>query len=216
MTVGAQQALRRTMEVFSDTTRFALACNHSSKIIEPIQSRCAILRFAPLAPAHLLRRLLEVCACEQVAYTPDGLQAILDAAQGDMRHALNSLQATATGMGLVSAAHVHAMVDTPPMARMQQILTHSAAGHVAPAADILRAMCRQGYAPLDVLGALFRAAKTATALDDKTQMLMIREIGLGHVRALDGMCSLLQLVGLLARLARLCMPGTALSYRHEE
>lgn len=59
MTSGAQQALRRTMEIYSNTTRFALACNQSSKIIEPIQSRCAIVRFTKIGDQELLARLLQ-------------------------------------------------------------------------------------------------------------------------------------------------------------
>ena len=67
MTAGAQQALRRTMEIFSNTTRFALACNMSNKIIEPIQSRCAILRYAKLKDQEVLKRLLEICDMEKVS-----------------------------------------------------------------------------------------------------------------------------------------------------
>ncbi len=66
MTSGAQQALRRTMEIYSNTTRFALACNTSSKIIEPIQSRCAIVRYTKLGEKDLLERLLFVCQQEKV------------------------------------------------------------------------------------------------------------------------------------------------------
>lgn len=66
MTTGAQQALRRTMEIYSSTTRFAFACNQSNKIIEPIQSRCAILRYSRLTDQELLKRLLEICAIEKV------------------------------------------------------------------------------------------------------------------------------------------------------
>jgi replication factor C subunit 2/4 len=67
MTTGAQQAMRRTMEVYSSTTRFALACNTSNKIIEPIQSRCAILRYAKLKDGEILKRLLEICELEKVS-----------------------------------------------------------------------------------------------------------------------------------------------------
>lgn len=66
MTDGAQQALRRTMELFSNTTRFALACNISTKIIEPIQSRCAVLRFSRLSDSQILKRLVEVLRAEGV------------------------------------------------------------------------------------------------------------------------------------------------------
>lgn len=69
MTAGAQQALRRTMEIYANTTRFALACNMSNKIIEPIQSRCAILRYAKLRDQEVLKRLLEICESEKVMST---------------------------------------------------------------------------------------------------------------------------------------------------
>ena len=85
MTSGAQQALRRTMEIYSSTTRFALACNTSSKIIEPIQSRCAILRLGRLSERELLKRLLEICEAEKIEYVPEGLEALVFASEGDMR-----------------------------------------------------------------------------------------------------------------------------------
>ena len=70
MTQGAQQALRRTMEIYSNTTRFALACNTSSKIIEPIQSRCAVVRYTRLSDKDILSRLIHVCREEKVSSTP--------------------------------------------------------------------------------------------------------------------------------------------------
>jgi replication factor C subunit 2/4 len=82
MTGAAQQALRRTMEIYSQTTRFALACNNSTKIIEPIQSRCAVLRYTRLLDEELLSRLLEVCTAENVPYELGGLEAIIFTAEG--------------------------------------------------------------------------------------------------------------------------------------
>ena len=70
MTQGAQQALRRTMEIYSNTTRFALACNTSSKIIEPIQSRCAVVRYTRLSDKDILSRLIHVCREEKVSINP--------------------------------------------------------------------------------------------------------------------------------------------------
>ncbi|KAJ8798750.1 hypothetical protein J1605_016553 [Eschrichtius robustus] len=106
MTDGAQQALRRTMEIYSKTTRFALACNASDKIIEPIQSRCAVLRYTKLTDGQILARLLNVIEKEKVQSTDDGLEAILFTAQGDMRQALNNLQSTFSGFGFINSENV--------------------------------------------------------------------------------------------------------------
>lgn len=94
------------MEIYSSTTRFALACNTSGKIIEPIQSRCAILRYTRLTDEEVLSRLVRVCAEESVSYEDKGLEALLFTAEGDMRNALNNLQATHAGFGHISQENV--------------------------------------------------------------------------------------------------------------
>lgn len=100
MTAAAQQAMRRTMEIYSNTTRFVLACNQSEKIIEPIQSRCAIVRFTRLSDEQITARLKHVVDSEAVAYSPDGLAAIVFTADGDMRQAINNLQVRDAQCGL--------------------------------------------------------------------------------------------------------------------
>lgn len=113
MTAAAQQALRRTMEIYSSSTRFALACNNSTKIIEPIQSRCAVLRFTRLSDAEILARLQQIIEMENVKYDASGLEAIVFIAEGDMRNALNSLQSTVSGFGFVNATNVFKVCDQP-------------------------------------------------------------------------------------------------------
>ena len=107
MTSSAQQALRRTMELYSNTTRFALACNVSSKIIEPIQSRCAILRYTKLNEKQILNRINKIMKYEKInSWTNSGLEAIVFVANGDMRNAINSLQATYSGFNMITEDNV--------------------------------------------------------------------------------------------------------------
>ena len=137
MTPGAQQALRRTMEIYAPTTRFCFACNQSNKIIEPIQSRCAILRFGRVSDEEVLRRLLEICEAEKVQYSDEGLAAVVFTAEGDMRQAINNLQSTWTGLGFVSPDHVFQVCDQPHPLVVREILEHCHAGRVDEALDKL-------------------------------------------------------------------------------
>ncbi len=204
MTSGAQQALRRTMEVFSHTTRFALACNASDKVIEPIQSRCAILRFSRLPDADVLARCVAVAHAENVPTLPGGLEAVVFTADGDMRQALNALQATHSGFGLVDQDNVFKVCDQPHPLAVSAALKACARGELDAAHATLTELHAKGYSCMDVIGTLFRVAKGAeeSEVPEALKLAFIREIGFAHMRAGDGLNSALQLAGLAAKLVR--------------
>ena len=111
------------MTEYSNTTRFAIACNDSSKIIEPIQSRCAIVRFTKLNEEEVLERLTAVIKKEGIRYDNGGLEAVIFTAEGDMRYALNNLQATHAGFGMVNKENVFKVCDQPHPELMQNVIS---------------------------------------------------------------------------------------------
>ncbi|RDW83965.1 replication factor C subunit 4 [Aspergillus mulundensis] len=205
MTSGAQQALRRTMEIYSSTTRFAFACNQSNKIIEPLQSRCAILRYARLTDAQIVKRLKQVCDAEQVKHTEDGLAALVFSAEGDMRQALNNLQSTWSGFGLVSGDNVFRVVDSPHPIKVQAMIKACWEGKVDSALETLNELWDLGYSAHDIISTMFKVTKTIPTLSEHSKLEFIREIGFTHMRILDGVQSLLQLSGLLAKISKVNM-----------
>ncbi|KAJ3217032.1 replication factor C subunit 4 [Dinochytrium kinnereticum] len=204
MTPGAQQALRRTMEIYSATTRFALACNMSSKIIEPIQSRCAILRYSRLSDKQLLKRLMEICEAEKVEYVPEGLEAIIFSSEGDMRQAINNLQSTNSGFGLITADSVFKVCDQPHPVVIGEVIENCLKGDVDGASSKLQALWAEGYSGLDIVGTLFRVVKTFD-MQEYPKLEFIREIGQTHMRMLEGMQTVVQVSGLAARLCMISM-----------
>lgn len=203
MTASAQQAMRRTMEIYSSTTRFALACNISSKIIEPIQSRCAILRYTKLSDKQLLKRLLEICRFENVSYDLNGLEAVLFTAEGDMRHALNNLQATVAGFEHVSAENVWKVCDQPHPVIIDEVVQHCLSGDVDKAIERIHKLWTQGYATTDIINTLFKVTKNRTDMPEGLKLKFIKAIGFTHMRSATGVNTELQLTGLVAKLCRL-------------
>lgn len=200
MTSGAQQALRRTMEIYSNTTRFALACNISSKIIEPIQSRCALVRFSRLSDQEILSRLMLVVDAEKVPYAPDGLEAIIFTADGDMRQALNNLQATHSGFHFVSQENVFKVCDQPHPLHVKAMVQNVLEGKFDDACSGLKQLYDLGYSPTDVISTLYRIIKTY-GMEEYLKLEFLKEVGFAHMRICDGVGSLLQLSGLLAKLS---------------
>eukprot|EP00588_Corethron_pennatum_P014245 CAMPEP_0194270186 /NCGR_PEP_ID=MMETSP0169-20130528/4229_1 /TAXON_ID=218684 /ORGANISM="Corethron pennatum, Strain L29A3" /LENGTH=354 /DNA_ID=CAMNT_0039012141 /DNA_START=84 /DNA_END=1148 /DNA_ORIENTATION=+ len=202
MTGAAQQALRRTMEIYSNTTRFALACNISTKIIEPIQSRAAILRFGRLTDGQILKRVLHVCDAEGVPHTEDGLEAVVFTSEGDMRNALNNLQSTHAGFGSVCAVNVYKVCDAPHPTAIRAALDACAAGKTREACAGIKKLFDAGYGCADIVGTMFRVCKGHEAMSESVKLEFLREVGFAHMRIADGCTTLLQLLGLVARLSR--------------
>jgi len=111
MTKDAQHALRREMEMYTKTASFILSCNYSSKIIDPIQSRCAIFRFAPIKGEEIKKRLKFICESEGFKADDKGLESIVYFAEGDMRKAVNVLQAAASDEGIIDEDAVYEVVS---------------------------------------------------------------------------------------------------------
>lgn len=203
MTSGAQQALRRTMEIYSNSTRFVFACNMSNKIIEPLQSRCAILRFNKLADGDILKALQRVVKSEGVEATDDGLAALIFTAEGDMRQAINNLQSTHYGFGLVNGDNVYRIVDTPHPLEIARMLQVASSGDIDTSLVILGHLMESGFSPVDIVSVCFKVGKGLSGVSEDRRLSLLREIGFVHMRVLEGVSSKLQLEGMLSRISML-------------
>jgi replication factor C subunit 2/4 len=92
MTPDSQFALRRIMEEYSKLTRFCIICNYHNKIIDPINSRCALFRFKPIKEKEIFDKLKDICTKENLTLTDDFLNQIIKFSRGDLRKAINFLQ----------------------------------------------------------------------------------------------------------------------------
>jgi replication factor C subunit 2/4 len=199
MTQAAQQAMRRTMEMYSQTTRFALACNISSKIIEPIQSRCAILRFGRITDEELEKRTKWVLEQEGASYEEEGLKALIFSAEGDMRNVLNGAQSTFNAFGTINRSAVDIMNDQPQPETIRACLTACQKGDWTEAFKPIHATWNQGYSCTDIISSFARVTKSFDA-PEHIKLEWLKEIGLAHARVVGGAQGLVQMDSLVCKL----------------
>jgi replication factor C subunit 2/4 len=198
MTGAAQQAMRRTMEIYSQTTRFALACNISSKIIEPIQSRCAILRFGRIIDEELINRLKFVLEKEGAPYEQSGLDALIFSAEGDMRNVLNGAQSTYNAFGTITHEHVFKMNDQPQPKKIGASLAGCLKQDWQAAFAPVHEVWKQGYSTTDIISTFSRVAKNFDC-PEHIKLEWLKEVGLTHMRVNAGASGLLQLDAMVSK-----------------
>lgn len=132
MTSDAQTALRRIIEDTARYCRFILIANNISKIIDPLQSRCAVFKFTRIAEDDVVSYLEEISKKEKVKFDQKGLKTIYSYSEGDMRHAINILQATAS-LGIVNESNVKTSAGLSKVNDVGEILTLAIAGKLSEA-----------------------------------------------------------------------------------
>jgi len=132
MTADAQTALRRIIEDTAGYCRFIMIANNISKIIEPLQSRCAVFKFTRIHEDDIISHLEEICKKEKIKFDKNGLETIHDYSEGDMRHAINILQATAS-LGIVNESNVKTASGLTKTNDVGEILNLAIAGKLSDA-----------------------------------------------------------------------------------
>jgi replication factor C small subunit len=201
LTSDAQSALRRTMEQFSSNTRFILSCNYSSQIIDPIQSRCTVFRFSPLSDDAVEARIREIAETEGVEVTDDGVDALVYAADGDMRAAINALQATTGMRDVVDEDAVFAMTSTARPEEVHEMVQTALDGDFTAArAQLDELLTEKGMAGGDVIDQLHRGVWEFD-LEDERAVRLLDRVGEADYRITEGANERIQLEALLASLA---------------
>jgi replication factor C small subunit len=200
-TADAQSALRRTMEQFSHNTRFILSCNYSSQIIDPIQSRCAVFRFSPIDDEAVGERIREIAEIEGIEIADDGVDALVYAAGGDMRKAINALQAAAVLGETVDEEAVFTITSTARPEDIEAMVEAALDGDFTGARSGLDdLLTEQGLAGGDVIDQLHRAVWDFD-LDDESAVRLLDRVGEADYRIAEGANERLQLEALLAAVA---------------
>jgi len=205
LTTDAQQALRRTMEQFSDNARFILSCNYSSKIIDPIQSRCAVFRFNRLENEQVEEYITRIAEGEGFKISREAIDAVLRVSDGDLRRVTNVLQTDSNdgqrqdrGRRYLRRCSASLKPD-----EINEILEKALKGDFLDARDQLSdIMINRGLDGQDVINAIHREVMDLD-ISERGKLEIVDNLGEFEFRIAEGGTSDIQIEALLAKISAL-------------
>ena len=203
LTSDAQQALRRTMEQFSSNCRFIMSCNYSSKIIDPIQSRCAVFRFNNLDEDHVKAYIQRLGTSEDFTISEDAVNAVMRVSNGDLRRVTNVLQTAAISTDEIEEEDVYSVAASLRPEEIKEIMEKSLSGRFMEAREELSdLMIERGLDGQDVISSVHREIYDLD-LEDKQKLEVMEALGEFEFRITEGASSDIQIEALLAKIAAL-------------
>jgi len=198
LTPEAQQALRRTMENYSATCRFILSCNYSSKIIDPIQSRCAIFRFKLLEKKDIEKVIQNIAQKENLTISPEAIEIIHENSEGDCRRCINLLQGTSAISPNITPELISTIVSTTKPKDIRVVLDYALSGDFLHSREkLLDVMLKESISGQDVIKAIQKEIWNLP-VEPEIKVKLTEKTGEAEFRIVEGSDPFIQLQALLA------------------
>ena len=199
LTREAQQALRRTMENYTQTTRFILSCNYSSKILDPIQSRCAVFKFKPIPKKDIIEIIEKIAKREELEITENAKEALYQVSGGDCRKLENIMQSTASLSKKINEESIYSVASFAEPKDIRKILELCIEKNFQDARKLLiETMIKQGLSGIDIIKQIQKETWN-TNMRDEAKLEMIKACGEAEFRMVEGSDEYIQLEALLAK-----------------
>lgn len=199
LTPDAQAALRRTMEKYTHNCRFILSCNFSSKIIDPIQSRCAVFRFRPIKGDAVTGYLKKIAKAEKISINKSGMEALLYVARGDMRKAINALQVAASVAKKIDDEVLYQVTSTARPEDVKNLIETALKGQFLQAREVLdQLLIKYGLSGEDIVKQIHTTI-FSLGIPDKYKVHLIEKTGEAEFRIVEGSNDRIQIESLLAQ-----------------
>ncbi|RVD91630.1 Replication factor C [Tubulinosema ratisbonensis] len=195
MTTTAQQGLRRIMELYANNTRFILICNTFTKIFEPIQSRCAVIKFDKLTKEELHSQIKSICEKEGMNINDSAVNTIITLSDGDMRQSLNILQSL-IGLTQITEEKVSKITGNPSPKKITELVDELLKNNLEKVFLIFDSIWEEKYDPVDIISAFFREAK------NRNDYELMKSVGVTQLRISEGINSKLQFYKLFYEISK--------------
>ena len=198
LTKEAQQALRRTMENYAAVTRFVLSCNYSSKIIDPIQSRCTIFRFRGIEKEGVFEYMDKIAKQEELKISKEAKEILYENSNGDLRRLLNILQSCASISNKIDDKLIYDVVASVHPKEIRKIIECAIKGDFLKSKNmLLDIMLKNGLSGLDIIKQIQKEV-LELEIDEKDKLKLIEKCGEIEFRMVEGSDEFIQLQALLA------------------
>ncbi|MBI2670710.1 replication factor C small subunit [Candidatus Woesearchaeota archaeon] len=197
LTREAQQALRRTMENYTNNTRFLLSCNYSSKIIDPILSRCTVFRFKPLSKDNFSEIIKKICKNEKLKIADKAIEALFLISEGDARKMENVLQSCAAISQSINGKLIYDIVSLAEPKEIREVLSIARKDFLRARNKLLDVMLNHGLSGIDVIKQISKEIWNLD-INDERKIMLIDKCGEIEFRMVEGSDEFIQLEALLS------------------